>query len=112
MVKLKDKYATKDDVSKKDKSVVSKLTLEQMATNASAREWQSHKPSTRQNNRAVEKQTDKSLYKKGIKSPFPERIWPMLCTKDEKPFDNEDWIFELKLDGMDNIFHALSSPHQ
>lgn len=38
LVKLKDKYATKDDVSKKDKSVVSKLTLEQMATNASAPE--------------------------------------------------------------------------
>ena len=31
---------------------------------------------------------------------LPEITQPMLATLSEKPFDNKDWLFELKLDGM------------
>lgn len=30
---------------------------------------------------------------------MPDVIEPMLCTRSDKPFDGEDWIFELKWDG-------------
>src|SRR4051794_24656813 len=44
LIKVKDKYATTSDVTEKDKSVYSKLTIEQMAENADAKQWESHKP--------------------------------------------------------------------
>jgi bifunctional non-homologous end joining protein LigD len=40
-----------------------------------------------------------SLIRQGTKSPMPKHIKPMLCEKREKPFDGEQWIYELKLDG-------------
>ena len=43
VIKLEDKYASKEDVTKNDKSVLSKITLEQVAADPE-REWQSHKP--------------------------------------------------------------------
>ena len=33
-------------------------------------------------------------------SPLPKIVQPMLATLIEKPFDGDDWLFELKLDGM------------
>jgi bifunctional non-homologous end joining protein LigD len=36
---------------------------------------------------------------KGKKSTFPTRIEPMLATLEKPDLDNEDWIYELKLDG-------------
>jgi len=32
--------------------------------------------------------------------PLPRRIQPMLATLSDKPFDSDDWIFELKMDGI------------
>jgi len=34
------------------------------------------------------------------RTPVPKNIEPMLATLGEKPFDNPDWIFELKMDGI------------
>lgn len=33
------------------------------------------------------------------KSPIPRRVQPMLATLVNKPFDDPDWIFEVKWDG-------------
>ena len=33
------------------------------------------------------------------KSPMPKRVKPMLATLVNKPFDDPDWIFEVKWDG-------------
>jgi bifunctional non-homologous end joining protein LigD len=40
-----------------------------------------------------------NLIKQGTKAPMPQHLKPMLCEKKEQPFDGEDWIYELKLDG-------------
>ena len=34
------------------------------------------------------------------KSPMPKRVKPMLATLVNKPFDDPDWIFEVKWDGV------------
>jgi bifunctional non-homologous end joining protein LigD len=34
-----------------------------------------------------------------IKSPMPEKVKPMLAFLTEEPFDDNNWVFELKLDG-------------
>jgi ATP-dependent DNA ligase len=39
-------------------------------------------------------------------SEFPTTIKPMLATLIDKPFDNKDWVFEAKWDGVRAIFFA------
>src|SRR4051812_680350 len=46
-----------------------------------------------------------SLIAQGSKAAMPQHLKPMLCEKREKPFDGENWIYELKLDGYRIIAH-------
>jgi bifunctional non-homologous end joining protein LigD len=69
MFKVKDKYVSKEDITLKDKSVISKKTLGQ-----------------------VEKT-------KGKRTKFPSKLSPMLATLVDKPFDKEGWQYEIKWDG-------------
>lgn len=39
------------------------------------------------------------LLKKGVKSKMPAKIKPMLATLVNEPFENPDWIYEVKWDG-------------
>jgi bifunctional non-homologous end joining protein LigD len=34
-----------------------------------------------------------------VRKPMPTAVHPMLATSDEKPFDNPEWLFEIKWDG-------------
>jgi bifunctional non-homologous end joining protein LigD len=36
---------------------------------------------------------------------FPTNIKPMLATLVDKPFNNKDWVFEVKWDGIRSIFY-------
>ncbi|WP_291910989.1 DNA ligase D [Chitinophaga sp. CB10] len=114
LMKLNDQYATKADVTKKDKSVLTSKTIEQVAA-APEKEWKS--------NRAA-KVTEKPVRKKaaakaatgkaaapkpaapqtpadlpGKKAPMPKEVQPMLATLTKGPFDKPDWIYEIKWDG-------------
>lgn len=42
------------------------------------------------------------------KKAAPWQVEPMLCTLVEKPFDKEDWLFEIKWDG----YRAIAATHQ
>jgi bifunctional non-homologous end joining protein LigD len=37
------------------------------------------------------------------KEEFPTKVNPMLSTLVDKPFDNKDWVFEVKWDGVRSI---------
>jgi len=39
------------------------------------------------------------MKKSAQKSPYDYNLKPMLATLTDKPFDNKDWVFELKFDG-------------
>jgi bifunctional non-homologous end joining protein LigD len=101
LIKVKDKYATKQDITKKDKSVLSDLTIEQMASNPEAKEWQSNRQSKEvtEEPQSQASDVDVEFIKKGDKTPMPQNIKPMLCTRIYEPFNNEAWVYELKLDG-------------
>src|ERR1700684_3901053 len=43
--------------------------------------------------------TVKKIMSSADKSPMPRRVKPMLATLVNKPFDDPDWIFEVKWDG-------------
>jgi bifunctional non-homologous end joining protein LigD len=96
--KIKDKYASTKDVTTKDKSVLSKKTLEQVAANPE-REWQSHKPAHAKKVAEEVNENIDVLIKQGSKVSMPETISPMLCTLVREPFTKERWLYEVKWDG-------------
>ncbi|MGY0040660.1 DNA ligase D [Pedobacter sp. NJ-S-72] len=88
LIKHKDKYAKGDDILLKDKSVVSKKTIEQMTS----------KP-----DKVYAQKTMKPDHKiknvKTQKTPFYWKVKPMLTTLVSKPVEEEGWVYEVKWDG-------------
>ena len=82
LIKKNDSDATDADILKKDKSVISKTTLEDLEKKSAKDDLDSKKKV------AEIKTIDKA-----------EFIKPMLAHTVEKPFDKKDWIFETKYDG-------------
>ncbi len=84
LIKKEDKYATVEEITKKDKSVISKMSLEDLEK------------------KAVKYQAD-AKKSKAPKKEKAEFIKPMLADITEKPFDDDDWVFENKYDGYRTI---------
>ncbi len=108
LMKIKDDYASTDDITKKDKSVQSNMTLEQVAKN-SDRKWISNRnkngESGKENGEVQESaevqkiDTKAILNKKGKKAARPTKVKPMLATLTDVAFDDPGWIYEIKFDG-------------
>jgi bifunctional non-homologous end joining protein LigD len=103
LIKKNDEHATKEDVTLQDKSVVSGLTIDEVAEQ-STNEWQSNrkaktKTPAKKAVKAAPADNIQSLAKQGKKSPIPSSPSPMLATLDKEPFDDPDWVFEIKWDG-------------
>jgi bifunctional non-homologous end joining protein LigD len=109
LMKIKDDYASTEDITKKDKSVQSNMTLEQVAKN-SDRKWISNRKSKDgkskisdqevQDVAQVEEIDTKALInKKGTKASRPTKVKPMLATLTDGPFDDPEWVYEIKFDG-------------
>lgn len=113
LMKLDDKYATTEDVTKKDKSVISKKTLEQVS--ATSTNIYGEKPAEPQQDtlkkkvakREVKQEESKisadMLLKNSKRSKMPDKIKPMLATLVNEPFDDPDWTYEVKWDGYRSI---------
>lgn len=118
LFKIKDKYVSKDDITLKDKSVISKKTLTQVkktTTNfygsdrVKVSRSKSKKETSLNKRGDIKAASDKN--KKGKKTltdnfstegkiaKFPSRLSPMLATLVDKPFDKEGWQYEIKWDG-------------
>ncbi len=95
LLKKKDRYATKEDILKENRSVVSNKTLEDISE-------ANPKKSSRQKKvnqiRLREAMEGEDLKDAPVK-PMPHSIKPMLATLVKEPFDHPDWIFEVKWDG-------------
>jgi bifunctional non-homologous end joining protein LigD len=102
LTKVKDEFATKEDILKKDKSVISGITVQEMGENSNARIWNSNRGNnaeTLQQPASLSVSELNKLIKQGKKSAMPQGLKPMKCELIHEPFDNEDWFYELKLDG-------------
>ncbi|ALM50148.1 DNA ligase [Flavobacterium psychrophilum] len=107
LMKLEDKYATATDVTKKDKSVVSGKTLEQVAktsTNIYGKKPAESEQETLEKKVETTKEKPKALQadallKKGKRSKLLTEVKPMLATLVSEPFDTPGWIYEVKWDG-------------
>ncbi|OOG18452.1 DNA ligase D [Sphingobacterium sp. CZ-UAM] len=122
LMKLDDKYANEQDITSKDKSVISGKTIAQMEKSpdniygeniikkeSTVKDMQSAKAKAKElisdQLEAVPTETSKKkshlqeLLKDAPKQKFYSHIEPMLATLVDKPFDNEDWVYEVKWDG-------------
>jgi bifunctional non-homologous end joining protein LigD len=109
LMKLDDKYASTNDITKKDKSVISGQTLEEVAATSTniygkknaepAQEKLKKKVKEKEEPAKTIKLEADTLLNKGTKSKIPANIKPMLATLVNEPFDDPDWIYEVKWDG-------------
>ncbi|MDP4215791.1 MAG: DNA ligase D [Bacteroidota bacterium] len=105
--KAKDKYANDADVTKKDKSVISGKTIEQVANSVKSRIWNSDRKAKASAKKAPAKKAPaKDAPVKAATSPsggkrmaMPKHLEPMLATLVDKPFDEPGWLYEVKWDG-------------
>lgn len=88
LIKHDDQYASSQDILKKDTSVVSGHTVENIGDSGTAEILKAQQT--------------------GKKSRFPHDISPMLAEAVEQPFSDPDWIFEIKWDG----YRALAEIHR
>ncbi len=98
LIKKEDKYATPGlDILEKDKSVISKRTLEELEANSE---------------KIIPKKEETKSVKKKTKAKIAKVsfVKPMLASTTEKPFDDEEWIFENKYDGYRTV--AVINPSQ
>jgi bifunctional non-homologous end joining protein LigD len=117
LIKHRDEYATTEDITKKDKSVQSNKTLEQVEK-TSKNFWGSNRkasakssPKTRRSRTVKKNETSndeesvesdeniEEFLKKGKRAAFPSDLKPMLATHVDKPFDDPNWLYEIKWDG-------------
>jgi bifunctional non-homologous end joining protein LigD len=120
LIKHNDEFATDKDITKKDKSVLSGKTIPQMKKTG-VKVWQhGHEEDVEKDDKKTKKKaltkpdapitngnqdsdTDnidlETLLKKAPKSKIPTSVKPMKATLVEEPFDDPDWVYEVKWDG-------------
>lgn len=131
LIKHKDEFAKSSDVTNKDKSVLSGKTIAAMAKN-SEKIWQNGheekikddaKPKKKASSKIAKKESEiiegeapakntakvKSLLRQAQKSKIPIGMKPMLATLVDAPFDNDEWIYEVKWDGYRALGFSLKN---
>jgi bifunctional non-homologous end joining protein LigD len=118
LIKHKDEFASEEDITKKDKSVLSKKTIEQVEKTSDKvwhstvtdpiREENKVKKAKKAKQEESEEDSEDSdadepsvseLLKKAPKSELPIGTKPMLATLVDDPFDDDKWVYEVKWDG-------------
>jgi bifunctional non-homologous end joining protein LigD len=124
LIKHNDKFASTTDITKKDKSVLSSKTIESMEK-TSEKVWQhGHEEDVEEPKKGSKKKVQaerinevvdpasadealvasdeidvEGLIKAAPKSAIPENIQPMKATLVDEPFDDPNWLYEVKWDG-------------
>ncbi|HYG04016.1 MAG TPA: DNA ligase D [Chryseosolibacter sp.] len=126
LIKHRDEHATSENILDEDKSVVSGMTIEEVATDLESRKWKSNRSSSSQTDRKAKRGTrakartvlkpssTEVINEKLIepdheldrypKTKLPVDVMPMLATLVDKPNDKDGWLYEVKWDG----YRALS----
>ena len=95
LLKKKDRYAATGEILKENRSVVSGKTLEEMIEPETSKAFRLKKLNQIRIREALESTDAKEAPLK----PMPHGIRPMLATPITKPFDDPNWLFEVKWDG-------------
>ena len=98
LIKKKDKYATDEDILKKNKSVLSNQTLESLEKKMESASNKNEIDDEDAPEEAAPRKT-KTAKTKTDKKETIGFVSPMLANIVDKPFDDPDWVFENKYDG-------------
>ncbi|WP_219225116.1 DNA ligase D [Pedobacter antarcticus] len=100
LIKHKDEYAAVADITKKENSVLSGKTIAEMEK-SSEKVWQHGAEEKIELKSDPEKSEAEitSILKKVKKKKIPIGMKPMLATLVDEPFDDPDWVYEVKWDG-------------
>ncbi|TAL18406.1 hypothetical protein EPN96_01155 [bacterium] len=95
LLKKKDSHASREEILSENRSVASGRSLEELL------EEKTGKPSAQRKADAVRlRETLESEELGGApQGPMPHLVRPMLATTAKEPFDNPEWLFEVKWDG-------------
>lgn len=97
LIKHKDEFAVKEEYDSEDYiSPNSRIPKHTSSFKAYLKDHKDDKKSSHEN-------TKPELELKGKKASMPHDIKPMLATLADKPFDDKDWIFEIKWDGYRGV---------
>ena len=81
LIKHKDRFATKDDVTARNRSVLSGIAVDEMKA------------------RPVQRMPAAGLAPAGARETMPDKMEPMHAELADAPFNHADWMWEPKLDG-------------
>jgi len=95
LLKKKDRYAAGDDVLKENRSVLSGKSLEDLIEGEGSKSFRRKRLSRIRVREALEN----ADLENAPAGPMPHGIRPMLATLAREPFDDPDWLFEVKWDG-------------
>jgi bifunctional non-homologous end joining protein LigD len=109
LIKADDQYADKADILLKDKSVKSKLTIEQMTESNQADVWESNREPKKASPKPRTSPTLDDLKKQGIQKSIPKSVKPMLCTLTKQVVPDDDYLYEVKWDGYRIISYIENS---
>lgn len=122
LMKLEDKYATTNDITLKDKSVISKKTIAQMEKSPDRVYGKNiiKKDSTKKSDPSVSEEASEivksqldadqpnkkssarkvnTIISKASAEKFYDHVEPMLATLVDEPFGSDEWLYEIKWDG-------------
>jgi len=121
LMKLEDRYATTDDITLKDKSVISKKTIAEMekapdkvygkktlkdntvkrpaVTSKKADKVVEAQLKTEPSEKKTSARKVNALLKNAPEQKFYDEVEPMLATLVNEPFDSDEWLYEIKWDG-------------
>src|SRR5882757_8270729 len=80
LIKHRDKYASEAPITEKDKSVISRKTLEQVAANPGSLQWISNRAQKPKARPSIRRTPAKKKALAGRKAPMPKKVSPMLAT--------------------------------
>ncbi|MBI5018440.1 MAG: hypothetical protein HZB55_23505 [Deltaproteobacteria bacterium] len=99
LLKKKDRHARKEEILAENRSVVSQRTLEDLLETGEGR--------TSGRKRADRVRLRETLESEELDDaplgPMPTAVRPMLATAAREPFDDPEWIFEVKWDGYRTV---------
>src|SRR5690606_23462268 len=118
LMKLNDEFATAEDITLMDESVISNKTIDEMAeapdkiygqkseekkpeTSKKATSKQSAKTKNEETSKVTKEATAdiSKILKDAPQQKFYTSVEPMLATLVDQPFDSDEWIYEVKWDG-------------
>ncbi|HEX2968355.1 MAG TPA: DNA ligase D [Bacteroidales bacterium] len=108
LMKMHDEESSSDDITKQDKSVRSGKTIEEVektSTNIYHSNRSKENAETGRDSKKPHELSEeaKNVLKKASVTGAPSAISPMLATLVDKPFNDDDWLFEIKWDGYRTI---------